>query len=270
MGVSTVKMSQTHDSLPVKRATFVNDVPRLSTGCSKMDDLLHGGLPSMGIVEIFGESGTGKSQLCMQIALTAQYPESRGGLNGGVVYICTEEHFQSKRLKQLIQHFPKQYYKDRTSDIDFGNNIFIEHTADFETLVNCLSRRIPVLTKRRNIKLVIVDSIAGACRGSYSIAEGYQKANDLRTIGSILQTLCDEHCIMVVCVNQVSDVVSSNNSKESQSVAALGLAWANLVSTRLQLSRFSDSRKIKVVFSPELPSDFERFSIRDCGIVDDS
>lgn len=36
-----------------------------------------------GITEISGEAGTGKSQLCMQLAIRVHLPISEGGLEGG-------------------------------------------------------------------------------------------------------------------------------------------------------------------------------------------
>ena len=55
----------------------------LSTGCNLLDQVLGGGLPLRGITEIAGESGCGKSQLCLQLCLSVQYPKSLGGLNAG-------------------------------------------------------------------------------------------------------------------------------------------------------------------------------------------
>lgn len=54
----------------------------LSTGCSQLNETLgHAGIPINGIVEIFGQSGAGKTQLCLQLALMAQLPKEYGGLN---------------------------------------------------------------------------------------------------------------------------------------------------------------------------------------------
>lgn len=55
----------------------------LSTGCLQVDRLLRGGVPSRGITELAGQSGSGKTQLCLQLALTVQLPFSSGGLDSG-------------------------------------------------------------------------------------------------------------------------------------------------------------------------------------------
>ena len=44
-----------------------------------------GGILSRGITEISGESASGKTQFALQLSLTAQLPETSGGLDGGRV-----------------------------------------------------------------------------------------------------------------------------------------------------------------------------------------
>ena len=46
----------------------------LKTGCPKLDLFLRGGLLRKGITQIYGESGTGKTQLALQFSLNAQIP----------------------------------------------------------------------------------------------------------------------------------------------------------------------------------------------------
>jgi len=38
---------------------------------------------SHGITEVSGESASGKTQLCLQLCLTAQLPQDAGGLDAG-------------------------------------------------------------------------------------------------------------------------------------------------------------------------------------------
>lgn len=55
----------------------------LTTGCDQLDKALGGGLYKCGIIEVSGESGCGKTQLCLQIALTVQLPLSLNGAKSG-------------------------------------------------------------------------------------------------------------------------------------------------------------------------------------------
>lgn len=46
----------------------------VSTGCKSIDEILIGGIPTVGISEIYGCSGVGKTQFCLQLALNVQLP----------------------------------------------------------------------------------------------------------------------------------------------------------------------------------------------------
>lgn len=90
-----------------------------------MDNITRNGLPARGITEIVGESGCGKSQICLQLALNVQLPLAQGGLKKSTVYICTEDAFPSKRLVQIAGCYNKEFQKN-----DWLDNIFVEHVPD--------------------------------------------------------------------------------------------------------------------------------------------
>jgi RecA/RadA recombinase len=73
----------------------------LSVGCMKLDGFLRGGITVQGITEIAGESGSGKTQLCLQMALTVQYPVSCGGLNGGRCFLLFSEVLNEKYVQNF-------------------------------------------------------------------------------------------------------------------------------------------------------------------------
>ena len=70
----------------------------LTRGCAS---ILRGGLPSGSLTELAGESTVGKTQLCLQLLLTAQLPLSDGGLAGRSLYIHTEGKPQLGRLAAI-------------------------------------------------------------------------------------------------------------------------------------------------------------------------
>lgn len=71
-------------------AELKKTVGRITTGSKTLDKLIGGGVETQTITEFFGEYGSGKSQLCHQLAVNVQLPLERGGLNGGALYIDTE------------------------------------------------------------------------------------------------------------------------------------------------------------------------------------
>ena len=48
----------------------------------------------------------------------------------GVVYICTEDVFPSKRLQQLIAAFNKRLGPTLANQLALGDHIFVEHVAE--------------------------------------------------------------------------------------------------------------------------------------------
>ncbi|TRY95559.1 hypothetical protein DNTS_001638 [Danionella cerebrum] len=242
---------------------------RLSLACPVMDALMRGGLPLTGITELAGESAAGKTQLCLQLCLSVQYPEEKGGLNSGAVYICTEDSFPIKRLRQLISQQPRLRQDLPPALIDslrFSDNIYIEHAADLESLEACVSQRVPVLLKRRLVRLVVLDSVAALFRCEFQADETLQRSRRLLAFSSALQRLSRTYTAPVLCVNQVTDVIghsSPGRCDYGKVLPALGISWANQVMVRLMLRRLpgqvssdgrsSAARTLEVVFAPHLP-----------------
>ena len=71
------------------------NVLRLTTGSKALDKMVDGGLETQTITEFYGEYGSGKSQICHQLCVNVQLPPERGGLNGGALYVDTENTFQA-------------------------------------------------------------------------------------------------------------------------------------------------------------------------------
>jgi DNA-repair protein XRCC3 len=104
-------------------------IQRLTTGCSSIDQVLEGGLLSRGVTEIAGESGAGKTQLCLQLCLTVQLPQTHGGFEGAAMYISTEDVFPHKRLHQLAPRFLVKHRGLFTNESSLTDKIYIEHAA---------------------------------------------------------------------------------------------------------------------------------------------
>jgi DNA repair protein RadA len=63
---------------------------RCTTGSAKFDSFLKGGIEIQAITEIAGEFGSGKSQICYTLFVTANTPLDRKGLDGNVIVIDRE------------------------------------------------------------------------------------------------------------------------------------------------------------------------------------
>ncbi|XP_042331838.1 DNA repair protein XRCC3 isoform X2 [Sceloporus undulatus] len=265
-----------------------NQHKKLSLGCPVLDGFLKGGIPLTGITEIAGESSAGKTQIALQLTLSVQYPYKYGGLESGAVYICTEDAFPNKRLQQLIQqqaNLRDDVPPNVVEKIKFGNGIFVEHAADLDAFLNCITKRICILLSRGMVRLVIVDSIAALFRCEFGAKDSVLKAKYLQMFGAKLHQLSSKFQIPVVCINQVTDTMDASGDAApspgciAQRVApALGITWSNQLLMRLMASRTIQSaddvhhhsrgvlRTLGVVFAPHLPQTFCHYTVNLEGV----
>ena len=85
----------------------------LSTGVSKFNTAMKGGLMVGSISEICGAPGAGKTQFCLSCALQAVSSST----SAGVIYIDTELKFDPNRLIQMaIECYPELYSSEFRTD----------------------------------------------------------------------------------------------------------------------------------------------------------
>lgn len=71
------------------------------TFCKDLDDLLGGGVARGEVTEFCGSPGSGKTQICMQLAVDVAIPILFGGASGEVIYIDTEGSFMIERVVEM-------------------------------------------------------------------------------------------------------------------------------------------------------------------------
>ncbi len=149
------------------------NVLRLSMGSKQLDELVGGGLESQTITEFYGEYGVGKSILCHQLAVNAQLPIEQGGLNGGALYLDTENTFRPEWIVRM----------SNTLGLDpetAGKNIIYSEAFNSDHQMLILEKADKVI-QENNIKLIIIDSLTAHFRSEYlgreMLAERQQKIN---------------------------------------------------------------------------------------------
>lgn len=267
------------------RRPLHTQTPKLTLGCPVLDRLLNGGVPCDSITEIVAESGTGKTQLVLQLLLAAELPVSRGGLSSASLYLHSEFPFPFRRLHQLSFHRPHLPHNPL-------DRIFIEPLHSVDHLLDVLPR-LEFLVPKLNIKLIIIDSIAALFRGEFENTplELRRRSSLFFKISSKLKLYARKFGLAVVLTNQVVDVMESSDnprignaaslcSSGRKVCAALGLSWANCVNTRLFMwreeERVRDERRslenartrrfVRVVFAPHLPDSSCEFVIKREGL----
>jgi DNA repair protein RadA len=237
------------------------NVARLTTGSKALDKIVDGGLETQTISEFYGEYGSGKSQVCHQLCVNVQLPIEKGGLNGGALYVDTENTFRLERIVQMSKHLgldPEQVVK---------NIIYAEaYTSDHQMF---LLENADEIIKANNIKLIIVDSLTAHFRSEYigreMLASRQQKLNKHM---HKLTALARAFNAVAVVTNQV---MAKPDQFFGDAIHPIG---GNIVGhtsqTRLYLRRASHGpiRIARLVSSPYLPEGEEILKVTENGIED--
>lgn len=204
------------------------DTKFLSSGVKALDHILEGGLESGKMTMIFGENGAGKTQMAITLCIMAQLPADQGGLkfdekDVGVLYIDTEHKVSPKRLVQAIafrkgieiNYAEPDWFRKSLENpeiVKFLDHIHIIYASDGHGLENAIVEALPTI-KEKNVKLVVLDSIAAAFRGEY--VEMGNSSNKFRVINTILNDLANiaiNHNIPVVMLNQIYTNIDATTS----------------------------------------------------------
>lgn len=205
-------------------------LPRTITlGHPALDSLLgddqDGGIRVGTLTEIVGESATGKSHLCLHLALNVQRPHARGGLAGGCIILCSEGAFPSGRLQQLAATSAKALDPDcdvLASAQTLMDNVHLLRGEDVESIIHALQYSIPSYIESLAspttaspasalpVRLLIIDSLAAPIRASSAgstTSSMVQRSRDLCLVSDALKHLCHVYDMAAVVVNQVTDVI---------------------------------------------------------------
>ncbi|MEM3407633.1 MAG: LAGLIDADG family homing endonuclease [Nitrososphaerota archaeon] len=120
-------------------SSLKSSIGRITTGSKMLDSLIAGGVETQSITEFYGEFGSGKSQLCHQLAVNVQLPPEKGGLNGAALYIDTENTFRTERIYQMAKHIgldpdevaSKIIYAEAYNSLPFNEQVFIVNDGVF-------------------------------------------------------------------------------------------------------------------------------------------
>ena len=235
-------------------------VQKLTSGTASIDELLGGGFETQSICEVFGEFGSGKTQIGHQLSVNTILPLSQGGLNGEVFYIDTEDTFRPERIAQMAEAvgMAPQDALDRIHVARAYNS------AHQMLLVDEIKR----MSKSIDVKLVIVDSLTSHFRAEYvgrgMLAPRQQKLN--RHLKELKQ-LSDVQNALILVTNQV---MSNPAALWGDPTKAIGGHIVGHASTfRLYLRKSKGGRRIaRLIDSPNLPEGEAGFTVTAEGLTD--
>jgi DNA repair protein RadA len=231
------------------------------TSCSKaLDELMGGGFETQAITEFFGEFGSGKTQLCFQMAVNATMPFEKGGLEGEVIVIDTENTFRPERIVQIAN----------AMDMDPVETLHKIHVARAFNSSHqmLLVDKAMEKAKETKVTLMIVDSLTAHFRAEYvgrgALAERQQLLNkhmhDLLRFG-------DLNNAVIAVTNQVSAKPDAFFGDPTRPIG--GHIVGHAATYRIYLRKSKGGKRIaRLIDSPNLPEAEAVFSVSEEGIRD--
>ncbi|MBU7016587.1 MAG: DNA repair and recombination protein RadA [Theionarchaea archaeon] len=232
----------------------------ITTGSKDLDELLGGGIETQAITEVFGEFGSGKSQLGHQLCVNVQLPPERGGMSAGAIFIDTENTFRPQRIIQMAQGLELD-----SSEVLKTIRVARAFNSSHQIL---LVEKSEELLRQGGIKLLVVDSLTAAFRAEYigrgTLAERQQLLNKhLRT----LHELADLYDVAVFVTNQVSARPDAFFGDPNKPIG--GHVLGHSATMRVYLRKSKKGQRIaRLVDSPNLPEGEAIFVVTEEGIVD--
>ncbi|MBP2145770.1 DNA repair protein RadA [Methanofollis sp. W23] len=245
------------------------EVKKLKTLVPEFDDLLGGGMETKSISEVYGEFGSGKSQIAHQMAVNAYLPEEFGGLEGSCVYIDTENTFRPERIEQMVRGLEIEGY-DVPPFEEFLEHIHVAkgYTSDHQMLLVESARDLATEMKETEypVRLIIIDSLTAHFRAEYAgrgtLSVRQQKLN--RHMYDLAK-LAEEFNAVALVTNQVQSNPGVFFGDPTKPIG--GNIVGHAAKFRLYLRKSKGGRRIaKLVDSPNLPEGEAAFVVEEGGL----
>jgi len=235
-------------------------VQKLTSGASSLDELLGGGFETQAIVEVFGEFGSGKTQIGHQLAVNTILPIEQGGLNGEIFYIDTEDTFRPERIAQMSESVG-------ISPQDALDRIHVARAYNSSHQMRLVDE-IKRMAKNIEVKLIIVDSLTSHFRAEYigrgMLAARQQKLN--RHMKELKQ-VADVQNALILVTNQVHSRPDAMWGDPTKPIGGHIVGHASTF--RLYLRKSKGGRRIaRLIDSPNLPEGEAVFTVTAEGLRD--
>ena len=235
-------------------------VSKIKTSSDSFDEVMGGGFETGAITELFGEFGSGKTQVAHQLAVNVQLPKDMGGHEGKVIYIDTENTFRPERIIQMATKVgldPDAVLKNI--------KIARAYNSDHQML---LSEKAEDLLKSGEYKLIVVDSLTAHFRAEFigrgTLSERQQKLN--KHMHQLLK-IADMYNTAVVVTNQVMAKPNVMFGDPTQAIGGHIVGHSSTFRIYLRKGK-KGSRVAKLVDSPNLPENECMFFVNPSGISD--
>ena len=234
-------------------------IERISTGSKNLDELLGGGIETQAVTEIYGEYGTGKTQICHTLCVMVQLPKDKGGLDAGAIYIDTEGTFRPERIYAIAEA--------KGLDPNDALERIMVAKAYNSSHQELILEEVGKVIERLNARLLIVDSAIAHYRAEFlgrgTLAERQQRINKFM---HMLVRLAEAYNIAVIATNQIQ--ASPDTFFGDPFRPTGGHVVAHTSTYRVYLKRSGRNRIARMVDSPYHPEREILFVLTEHGIAD--
>ncbi|MFC5278374.1 DNA repair and recombination protein RadA [Halorubrum rubrum] len=249
------------------------EIGKLSWQIDEVDDLLGGGIETQSITEVYGEFGSGKSQVTHQMAVNVQLSKENGGLEGGCIFVDSEDTFRPERIDDMVRGLDDDVLADEmerreiegSPDDEEAMEELIDAFLDQIHVAKAFNSNHQILLAEKAkelagereesewpIRIVCVDSLTAHFRAEYvgrgELAERQQKLNkhlhDLMRIGDLFNTA-------ILVTNQVASNPDSYFGDPTQAIGGNILGHASTFRIYLRKSK-GNKRIVRLVDAPNL------------------
>ena len=247
---------ETADTVLEKR----KDVTKIKSGAEGFDDVMGGGFETGAITELFGEFGSGKTQVAHQLAVNIQLSTEQNPNGFKVIYVDTENTFRPERIIQMAQKAGIE------PDVALKNiKIARAYNSDHQML---LCEKAEDLMKSGEYKLLIVDSLTAHFRAEFigrgTLSERQQKLN--KHMHQLLK-IADMYNCAVIVTNQVMAKPNVMFGDPTQAIGGHVVGHSSTFRIYLRKGK-KGSRVAKLVDSPNLPENECMFYVNTSGLSD--
>jgi len=234
-------------------------IGKITTGTNCLDTLFDGGIETRALTEVYGEFGCGKTQFAHTMSVMVQKSKEEGGLEGGVLYIDTENTFRPERIVQIAQ----AHDMDPEKVLD---NIIVARAYNSAHQVLILEEAGAII-EEHNVKLIVADSAVGLFRAEYlgrgTLSVRQQKLNHFV---HLLVRIAETYDCAAIATNQVMASPDVFFGDPTRPIG--GNVVAHTSTYRIYFKKSGKKRIARMVDSPHHPEEEVIFALGEAGIID--
>ncbi|XP_058446759.1 DNA repair protein RAD51 homolog 3 [Malaya genurostris] len=251
------------------------------TFCKDLDQAIGNGISVGVITEFCGPPGSGKTQMCIQLAVNVQIPLQLGGLAGKAMFFDTNFGFSPGRLEEIAaacthhcQRIVQIHRQDLAKSIGHFTDerildgVYYKHINGCSEMLDALEALHELLKSGQKIKLIIIDSLSFLIRNN--IENTLERIRIDHRILTKLHVLAHLYKCAVVITNDVTTRIDSNGTTNSIVIPAIGDSHSHKINQRIVLGQTSDEESSIFIASIEKslmrPRTLVKFQITEAGI----